>query len=112
MVASVLLSYTHFICGCLFMVIAFVVGLFPPFVGLIWPADMKKFLFCGPIEAAEKKESRVNNNANQLVANKVRALEKSLGAVQRQNSEIRTQLRMMKRPSSPFTSSIGRSPYS
>eukprot|EP01083_Nonionella_stella_P267780 904798_1 len=38
-VASVGLSYTHFLFGCIFMVIAFVVGLFPPFVGLFCLAD-------------------------------------------------------------------------
>ena len=91
------------------MVIAFVVGLFPPFVGLFWPTEMKKFLFCGPIEAAEKGESLENIAANQLLANKVQALEKSLDAVHRQNTEIRTHLRMIQRPSSAAMMSI-RSP--
>uniref|UniRef100_A0A7S3Q9T1 Ion transport domain-containing protein n=1 Tax=Chaetoceros debilis TaxID=122233 RepID=A0A7S3Q9T1_9STRA len=99
-VASVVLSYTHFAVGCILMVIAFVVGLFPPFVGLFWPTEMKKYLFCGPIvESAGKVESRANNNIHHL-SNKVQALEKSLDAVQRQNGEIRTHLRMLQRPSS------------
>lgn len=85
------------------MVIAFVVGLFPPFVGLFWPTEMKKFLFCGPIEA-ENEGRPENNNTNELLINRVQALEKSLDAVQRQNTEIRTQLRMMQRPSSAMMS--------
>jgi len=89
-----IISYMHFVLGIILVVVIFILGSVT--FGLLWPLELKEFLFFGPVETKRDRDEANVARGEELRRSKIENLEKQIEMTKKQNAEIKNQNADMK----------------